>query len=584
MTDDREAAPESAPAAAGTSRRSFLKAGGIAAAGAVVGGVAGAAIGASIAGGDSVRPDAEHVNPLQNEGFDHVVVLMGENRSFDNLLGRLYDPSSLPKGASFDGLAFGDYENKAPDGTRIPAHVYSGATDEVMSSPDPDPGEEYPHVNTQLFGTILPAANHGRGVPEMEAPYNLPRDDRTPTMDGFVLDYASHVTAMRHGKAPETVELERVMGGFAPGMLPVLSTLARSFAVYDSWHCAVPSQTFCNRSFFHASTSHGFVTNKDGGAYDKWLNAPASPTIFNRLEDAGIDWRIYYDELQLVSMTGVLHAPALEKYWQTSHFATMDQFYADVRDGTLPAYAFIEPRLIYDHNDFHPPVGTLRGSDVDGVEILDSAISDVRAGELLVHSVYDAIRTSPATTGSTSLNTLLLITFDEHGGTYDHVAPPVGEAPDEDAPPGEMGFRFDRLGCRVPAIAISAWTQSGSIIHDAMHHGSLIATLARRHGLEPLTRRDANAPTLLNAVTARTPRPASDWPVTTPQYFPANPEADLPHPAEADALRPLSPPAKGLLGLLLAKYGNPDEIDPQTYGDAYAVLKRYGAGLFGTRR
>ncbi len=68
------------------------------------------------------------------------------------------------------------------------------------------------------------------------------------------------------------------MGGFSPEQLPVLSTLAREFAVFDAWFAAVPSQTYCNRSFFHASTSHGFVTNQDGGGYDKWLDAPPAPT------------------------------------------------------------------------------------------------------------------------------------------------------------------------------------------------------------------------------------------------------------------------------------------------------------------
>src|SRR5690606_10168090 len=110
-------------------------------------------------------------------------------------------------------------------------------------------------------------------------------------------------------KAPTPDEAGVIMGSFAPEMLPTLSTLAREFAVFDSWFCAVPSQTFCNRSFFHASTSHGFVTNKHGGGYNKWINAPAAKTIFNSLDEAGLSWKIYFDELQMVSFTGVLHAP-----------------------------------------------------------------------------------------------------------------------------------------------------------------------------------------------------------------------------------------------------------------------------------
>ncbi|QNO37435.1 hypothetical protein H4J02_13595 [Protaetiibacter sp. SSC-01] len=551
----------------GASRRDFLRVGGAAAAGVVVGAGAGAAIGHEFGAREALPVPDQETAP----GFAHLVVLMGENRSFDNLLGYLYDAETVPEGAEFEGLAFGDYANAAPDGTRIPAHPYTGTTDEIMASPNPDPGEPYPHVNTQLFNVVDP-------------PVNAPADDAHPTMDGFVTDYAINWTEVKGAKKkPTNDELGRVMGAFTPAMLPVLSTLAREFAVYDHWFAAVPSQTFCNRSFFHAGTSHGFVTNKEGGGYRKWLDAPAAPTIFNRLEDAGVDWRIYYDELQLVSLTGVLHAPALERYWKTGHFATMQQFYDDVAQGQLPAYAFIEPRMTYNHNDFHPAFGTMRESDVDGTEVVDSAISDVRAGELLVHEVYSAIRASAAASGSNALNTMLLITFDEHGGTYDHVPPPR-EAPPDDSGAGEMGFAFDRLGCRVPAIAVSAWTARGTIVHDLMHHGSVAATLDRLHGLEPLSRRDETATPLFNAVNLTAPRDPSTWPTTTPQYLPPNPQAESPHPGNAHKDKPLSPPAQGLIGLLLAKYGNPEHLDPQTYGDAYEALAKYGTGLFGAER
>jgi len=571
----------------GSSRRDFLKLGGVAAAGAVVGGGVGAAIGAAIGHALGFQEGAEDFaafTPREEPGFDHLVVVMGENRSFDNLLGWLYSPDDLPDGQEFDGLAFGDYQNTAPDGTSIAAHVYKGTTDEIMGRPDPDPGEEYPHVNTQIFSSIDPPGNSKLFVEEMEAPYNAPASTTEPTMDGFVTDYAVNYERLKKGSPPDPAELAQIMGSFSPEMLPVLSTLAKNFAVYDAWHAGVPSQTFCNRSFLHASTSHGFVTNKSGGGYSKWLDAPATPTIFNRLEDAGISWRIYFDELQLVSFTGVLHAPVLEKYWRTAHFATMKQFHDDVENGELPAYAFIEPRMIYNHNDFHPPVGRLRESDVDGTEVVDSAMSDVRAGEALVHEIYSAIQQSASPDGSNALNTMLLITFDEHGGCFDHVPPPVATPPDADEPVGEMGFRFDRLGCRVPAIAVSAYTRAGSVINDEMHHGAVIATLAKLHGLKPLTRRDAEANDMFSAVNLDSPRHPLTWPSTTPQYTPPNPQSDAPHPGNAHKDKPLSPPARGLLGLLIAKYGRPDEREPETYADAYELLHRYGTGLFGAPR
>ncbi|MCI2958168.1 twin-arginine translocation signal domain-containing protein [Agromyces atrinae] len=569
----------------GSSRRDFLKYGGIAAAGVVVGGAAGGATGAAIGhqlGFAEGADDFAALNPREVAGFDHLIVVMGENRSFDNLLGWLYTPDTLPSGESFDGLAFGDYANTAPDGSRVAAHVYDGATDTVMGMPNPDPGEEFPHVNTQIFGTVDPPSNAKLYVEAMAAPFNAPAAGTAPTMDGFLADYVINYERLKKGVAPSSEEAAQIMGGFSPEMLPVLSTLAKEFAVFDHWFCAVPSQTFCNRSFFHASQSHGFVTNKHGGGYDKWLDADPIPTIFNRLEDAGLSWRIYFDELQLVSFTGVLHAPTLEKYWATEHFATMDQFYRDAREGTLPAYAFIEPRMTYNHNDFHPPFGALRESAVDGSTVIDSAISDVRAGEALIFQIYNAVKSSASPSGSNALNTMLLVTFDEHGGTYDHVAPPKAEPPTSDGA-GEMGFEFDRLGCRVPAIAISAYTRSGTIIHDEMHHGSVISTLNRRHGLKPLTRRDEGANDLFSIVNRSSPRHPSTWPSPTPQYLPPNPQATAPHPAHAHKDKPLSPPARGLLGLLLARAGVPDDEEPQTYGDAYKALHTHGVGLFGAR-
>ena len=555
-----------------TSRRDFFRVGGIALGGIAVGGAATASI-AALTG----EPEP---TSTQVPGFEHIVVLMGENRSFDNMLGHLYTPDTVPDGDTFEGLAFGDYSNTAPDGTVIPAHVYEGATDRIMCSPDPDPGETYPHVNTQLFGTIDPPENANAWQHGMAAPFNAPEVGAKATMSGFVQDYLVNYRIVKRGAEPSAEELAVAMGGFAPPMLPVLSTLAREFAVFDNWFAAVPSQTYCNRSFFNASTSHGFVTNGGEGGRGKWLDVPAYATIFNRLEDAGLSWKVYFDKLQLVSLTGMLHAPALEKYWRTGHFAHMEDFFHDAKHGTLPAYAFIEPRLVYNHNDFHPPHGRVREGDADGESVFDSAVSDVRAGEALVAAVYDAVRTSSSTHGSNARNTLLLITFDEHGGTYDHVPPPAATPQRPGDHPGEMGFRFDRLGVRVPAIAVSAYTKRGTIIHQETHHAAVIATLCRLHGLQPLTDRDRDAADLFPVVNLTKPRDPSTWPTLTPAYVPPLQDED----ELADlhtSPRPLTSPAKGLLGLLLARYGDPDAPEPETYHDAYQVLVEHGHGLFG---
>lgn len=566
------------------SRRNLLRGAGLIAGG-IVAGTAGKI--AWDARNDGVDPGSPYMpeewaapEPRKQPGFDHLVVLMGENRSFDNLLGYLYTPDDpAPRGQAFEGLDFGDYSNVASDGTVVPAHRYHGNTDRIMAQPDPDPGEEYPHVNTQVFGEQN-AHNAGKDVGNMTEPYNSPSADAKPTMGGFVLDYETDFQG-RTGKKPTAAQRDQIMGSFDPTMLPALSTLAKEFGVFDHWYCAVPSQTFCNRSFFHASTSHGFVTNKHGGGYRKWLDAASTPTVFNRLEESGLSWRIYFDELQLVSFTGVLHAPVLERYWKTEHFAGMEQFYEDVKNGNLPAYAFVEPRMIFNHNDFHPPVGKPAYDEANGQTVEDGAYSDVRAGDALVSDVYNAIRTSTTKGGSNYLNTALLITFDEHGGTYDHVAPPVATPPD-DSGKGEMGFEFNRLGCRVPAIFVSAHTERGSVFSDEMHHGSLAATLSERFGLASLTRRDHGAPTFTKAFNRKRARHLADWPQTTAQFVPPNPE-DSSHPAKAHPHRELSPPAHGLVGLLLERYGTAAEKTnpPQTFGEAYDLLVKHGQGLFG---
>jgi phospholipase C len=559
MTDRKS--PGGAP-----SRREIFKISALAATG----------VAAPFAAGPAAASELPPLLPVPDKpGFDHLVVLMFENRSFDNILGFLYPPGHVPGGQTYDGAANGDYANDGPTG-RIPVHLYTGETDFIMRSPTPDPGEEYPHVNTQLFGTIDPPGNAAVGFKQMAPPFNAPPAGATPDMGGFVKDYINTFTETQ-GREPTPDEYDVIMGCFSPEMLPVTSTIARNFAVYDAWFCGVPSQTFCNRSFFNASTSSGFVTNDGGpGGYLKWEKNLA-PTIFNRLEEAGISWAVYFDESQVVSLTGFINMPALQPYWK-SHFRTMDRFHADAAAGKLPAYSFIEPRLIFDHNDMHPPVPSFEIPGRDGPVVV-GAIDDVRAGEKLLHEVYTAIRTSATPDGSNAMNTLFLITFDEHGGTYDHVPPPAAVPPGPVTDP-EMGFTFDRLGVRVPAIAVSAWTRAGTIIHDEMHHAAGVATLCRRHGLKPLTARDENARDLTNTFNLTEPRQPWDWPETTPQYVPPNPEARGPF-TGSTANTPLTPPALSLLGMLAAKFGAPTDIRPTTFGQAYDMLNRLGRGLFG---
>ncbi|MBK4346991.1 alkaline phosphatase family protein [Lacisediminihabitans changchengi] len=566
-----------APQSAKPSRRAFL--------GRIAWGAAGlaAGLGAGVGIGHNVDrtqdADALAERPA-GTGFDHLVVLAFENRSFDNLFGYLYSDHGypLPAGQRFEGLAAKVHSNSAPDGTRVEAHPYSGPTDEIMSSPSPNAGEEYPHINTQLFGIVRPASNAHAVTPV--APYNAPGPGAQPTMSGFVTDFINNHRA-KTGVELTEAEYSVIMGSFTPAMLPVFSTLAKNFAIYDHWHAPVPTQTFANRSFMHASTSNGFVENKGAGGFGKWID-PAlndAPTIFNRLDDAGLSWAVYFDESQLISLTGLIHAPVLEPFWKT-HFRTMTQFHDDVAGGTLPVYSFIEPRMIYNHNDMHPGTGAITAQTIDGKVVTGSGVSDARAGEVLLHEIYTSIKTSASAKGSNAVNTMLVVTFDETGGTYDHVPPPAA-IPPGDGKVGELGFGFDRLGVRVPALVISAYTAAGTVIHDEMHHGAIPSTLCSQYGLPRLTDRDKGATTLHNAATLPSARQPSSWPTTTAHYVPGNPETLGPAHG-SNAVHPLSAPAVGLLGVLLAKYGQPGDPIPKTYADASELLEKHGRELFGT--
>ncbi len=258
--------------------------------------------------------------PDQSHALDHVVVIMFENRSFDNLLGRLYQPGEV---ASFAGVAGLDLSNPVPewaagaDPGTVPRLVpYGTAID--MNSPSPDPGEEYPHVNTQLFGLIDPPSNRGMVIQHITAPYNAPADPgQRPTMDGFVTDYISAFMA-EMGRPPAFEEYAQIMTGYAPLQVPVTSALARGFATFDHWFCEVPSQTFPNRSFFHAATSSGFVVNMSPP--DSFPLHNDAETIFERLEKHGLTWRVYCDPPSHISLTGIIHAPRLRDRWQTNFF------------------------------------------------------------------------------------------------------------------------------------------------------------------------------------------------------------------------------------------------------------------------
>jgi phospholipase C len=434
--------------------------------------------------------------------MEHLVVVLFENRSLDNVLGHLYGPGD---GKVFDGVVGKDLSNPIPawaeHGADRGVVPYTVATD--LDSPNPDSGEEYFHTNTQLFG-VLDEANRCVISADVSAPWNAPGPGATPTMDGFVADYISTFTA-EMGRQPSYDEYAHIMTGFTPEQLPVLNGIARDFGVFDHWFSEVPSQTFMNRSFWTAATSSGLVVNSPMG---KWLTKNTAPTLFDRLEQHGKTWKVYVMEPMSVSFTGVIHFPVLKDRLAT-HFVPFTQFEHDAAAGTLPDFSLIEPNMIAGHGDYHPAFGRAFSAEVELP--LDSP-SSLLGGEAFLQRVFDAYRSATNESGPNVWNTPQLIGWDEPGGTYDHVPPGAVPPPDPSAPAGELGFGFDRSGYRVPAIVVSPWVEPGSVYNEEYRHTSLIATLRKVWALgDAFSQRDASARTFEHVFCRDTPRNPDDW-------------------------------------------------------------------------
>lgn len=457
--------------------------------------------------------------------IEHIVVLMMENRSFDNVLGRLY-----PDDPNFNGVK-DSMSNPRPNGEL--AYVFAG-TD--MTAPFPDPNEPYDYVYMQQFNP----PSSPESVPPFPPPCPIPLTTATPSMQGFVLDYVNALSqanqeAAKHGRPPFDVDPGVIMNCFAPTSLPVINGLAKAYAVCDNWYSSVPTQTFPNRSFVHAATSSGNVYNTWGGEHfwDKGIFINNTPTIYNLLEAANVSWKIYHGGPLLLcnALYGQRHlweflvSPENRRFFPlqsgdySSHPDTQaNQFLADVQAGTLPAYTFIEPNMICSErygpeNDMHPAFA-----------VFDTgAPTNALYGDKLIYDIYTALRESDYWE-----KTLFIITFDEHGGCFDHQPPPPAVSPDgiviaanKECDGQGSDFDFRRLGVRVPAVLVSPWIEQGTICHTQFDHTSIIKTASNKwlRG-QNLTERDANAldvSEVLTLTAARTDAPEIT-PVTPPPF------------------------------------------------------------------
>jgi phospholipase C len=291
---------------------------------------------------------------------------------------------------------------------------------------------------------------------------------------GFVRDYSDSY--------PDTSSTERaeVMGFYPMDFLPALHALARAFVVCDRWFCSVPGPTWTNRLFAMSGTSQGRVKMPQG-IFHPNLHRYNQPSVFRRLREAGRSWRVYHGDFPLALLLE-------DQRTQISgqHYFGMDWFaeHAAGAADEFPDFAFIEPDYLWPTtNDDHPP-------------------HDVLNGQRLLADVYNAIRAREDLWQST----VLVITYDEHGGFYDHADPPAAIPPDANV----QEYTFDRMGVRVPAIVVSPWLEQG-VFHDPIDHTSLLQSLTARWGLGPMGARVAAAQDLLaslprtTAVRADTP-------------------------------------------------------------------------------
>jgi phospholipase C len=381
----------------------------------------------------------------------HLVVLMLENRSFDHMLGWLQSPQY-----QIDGVD-GTQSNADANGQQVPVTKdadYSGDY-------DPDVAHDFLDVNEQIFGA-----------------QNVPAGAQ-PTMSGFVKNY---------GAVSESVDKShRVMKCFDPQKIPVLTTLAQQYAVCTRWFSSVPGPTLPNRAYAHAATSVGHVDM----TVNWWKE---SKTIYELLVDHGFTAKIYYTDATIALTFGGM-MDRQNKFFVPDFGA----FYDDCKGNNLPNYCFLEPRYNASTGD-DPRAASDQHPD-----------HDVEEGETLIHDVFNAIRSN----NDTWTSTLLVIVYDEHGGLYDHIAPPAAVSPDGINSANPF-FAFDRLGVRVPAILVSPYVEAGTIISDRVFdHASLAATaqqifLGDGWRAQGLTNRDRQANTFEGVVTRADPRAANE--------------------------------------------------------------------------
>jgi len=340
----------------------------------------------------------------ETSGIDHIVVLMMENRSFDHYLGWL--PHADGRQA---GLRYGDDAGVAHETYRL-APEFQGC-----GRPDPDHSYEGGRVE-----------------------YNGGRCDgwlRAGDNDRFAIGYYTKQDLAFFGKA------------------------APKWTIADRYFCSIMAPTYPNRVYQHAAQTDR-ITNT--------LELSTLPTIWDRLEEAGLEGGYYWSDVPFLALWGAKYLPLSRSF---------SQFIADAAAGTLPHVSFVEPRFL----------GAEFGLSGD-----DHPYADIRNGQAFMNRVYQAVVTSPAWS-----RTLLVFNYDEWGGFFDHVPPPTAAIPPADAAAGNQD---GRLGFRVPCMVVSPFARRRHVSNLVMDHTSILRMIEWRFNLEPLTERDATANNLADAL------------------------------------------------------------------------------------
>ena len=422
----------------------------------------------------------------KDQAIQHVFVLMLENHSFDHLLGfSKINGTDAATGNPTKIIGLTGNESNSYKG--IPYKIEFPADNSMPV----DPGHEFMDTLMELTGTSGPYV-----------PGVYPEIDNS----GFVENYVTS-SSPYEGKASNNYG--EIMKCFLPEQLPVLNMLANEFAVCDNWFSSMPGPTWPNRFFVHTASSGGLDHSPTTEEIAEWEFTSGidfeNGTVFEKIGEYEDGWRIYRGNNFLNDSFPSVAALKGVHCWDAR---SIEKFEEDVKGDYPHLYTFIEPSY-----------GNILNNTYEG-GTSQHPLDNILGGEALIKQTYEAIRNSPLWEQS-----LLIIVWDEHGGFYDHVAPPKAIAPgDKMMNPksiNQYGFDFTQYGVRVPAVIVSPYITKNTIDHRLYDHASIPATLGKLFDFSPLTERDKNANNLTSLISdvLRTDTPLVLPNVSKPNIF-----------------------------------------------------------------